>query len=78
MILLAALALLLADIPPPDSQGCRDAKVGAKCKTDGKKTGTCVKSTCTRNDYSEGPPPKLVAVECLVCATAAPDAGTKK
>jgi hypothetical protein len=79
--LLLAAALLAsaawADIPPIDSQGCRDAKAGAKCQTDAKKAGTCVKSTCSRNDYSEGPPPKSVAYECLVCA-ASPDAGTRK
>lgn len=73
--LLATLAW--ADIPPRDSSGCRDAKVGSKCKTDDAKAGTCVKSTCSRNDYSEGPPPKTVTVECLVCASAA-DAGAKK
>jgi hypothetical protein len=70
--------LAWADIPPKDSQSCRDAKAGAKCKTDEHKAGTCVKSTCSRNDYSEGPPPKLVAVECLVCVTSTPDAGVKK
>ena len=81
--LAAALSLLAclawADIPPKDSQGCRTAKVGAKCKTDDQKPGSCVKSTCSRNDYSEGPPPKIVTVECLVCAAPADaGAGAKK
>lgn len=66
-----------ADIPPKDSETCRAAKVGAKCKTDDQKVGTCVKTICSRNDYSDGPPPKVVAVECLVCATPA-DGGTKR
>ena len=77
----AALTLIAcaawADIPPPNSSSCRDAKPGAKCKSDEGKAGTCAKSTCSRNDYSEGPPPKSVSYECLVCATAA-DGGVKK
>jgi len=74
--LLASLAW--ADIPPSDSEGCRGAKAGAKCKTDRQQPGTCVKSTCTQNDYSDGPPPKQVTVECLVCAGSPTDAGAKK
>jgi hypothetical protein len=46
------------------------------------RTGTCAKATCTRNDYSEGPPPKTVAYECLRCEASAPppvvDAGASE
>ena len=74
-VLMASFAW--ADIPPMNSSGCHGAKAGSKCKTDASEPGTCVKSTCSRNDYSDGPPPKLVPYECLVC-TATPDAGSKK
>lgn len=64
--------LAWADIPPPDIGGCQGKEVGASCQRDDGSPGTCAKSTCTRNDYSEGPPPKRVAYECLRCEASAP------
>lgn len=74
--LLCALSLALApaawaDIPPPNSIGCRDKALGEACERDDKTAGACAKATCTRNDYSEGPPPKSVSYECLKCEAAA-------
>lgn len=59
------------DIPHPDSSGCRDKAVGAACKRDDGSEGGCVKATCSRNDYSNGPPPTQVSYECLKCDAAA-------
>lgn len=75
VVLLASAAW--ADIPPRDTSGCRDKKNGAACKRDDGKPGVCATSTCSRNDYSNGPPPKSVQYECLVCAPAVPS-GKKK
>lgn len=80
---LAAGVVLLAcaawgDIPPRDTSGCRDKKNGAVCKRDDGKAGVCATSTCSRNDYSNGPPPKSVQYECLVCAAAEPKPSGKK
>jgi len=59
-----------ADIPPSDTSGCSGKTENAACEKDDKSAGVCVKSTCGRNDYSNGPPPKRVSYECLMCATA--------
>ncbi len=60
----------LADIPPSDTSGCSGKTEGAACEKDDKSAGVCAKSTCGRNDYSNGPPPKRVSYECLMCTTA--------
>jgi hypothetical protein len=64
----------LADVPPADSQGCQSKSVGDSCKRDDGSAGTCVTSTCSRNDYSGGMPPKRAQYECVKCgaATATP------
>lgn len=62
----------LADIPPQDSSGCRDKNAGASCKRDDGSDGTCATSTCSKNDYSGGVPPKQVTYECLKCGASAP------
>jgi len=59
-----------ADIPPSDTSGCSGKTENAACERDDKTAGVCVKSTCGRNDYSNGPPPKRVSYECLRCETA--------
>jgi uncharacterized protein (TIGR03382 family) len=75
------LALLLhppalADVPPPDTEGC-DAKAEADpCRTDAGVDGACRKSTCSRLDYSKGTPPGSVSYECMVCTPAAGAAPT--
>lgn len=57
-----------ADVPPADVLGCNDKTEGADCKRDDGSAGACAKAACTRNDYSNGPPPKTVTYECLKCA----------
>ena len=65
-----------ADVAPADSSGCRDKTQGVSCTRDDGTTGTCAKATCSKNDYSNGVPPKSVTYECLKCGStlaAAPD-----
>ena len=67
-----SLALLLptnafADIPPPNIADCQQKAVNDICLTDQGKNGTCQKDTCSKNDYSNGPPPSQVYYECLTC-----------
>jgi len=38
----------------------------------GDESGSCAKAKCTRNDYSEGAPPKTKQVDCMVCKPGAP------
>ena len=69
----------LADVAPPDISDCRKRAAGDSCQTDDGKTGACEKDTCYRNDYSDGPPPRSVAYECLRCkAGAKPRSAPKK
>ena len=73
--LLAATQLAgvaLADIPPSDTSGCNGKAAGEACKRDDGSAGACVKSTCSRNDYSNGPPPTQVQYECMRCGDAPP------
>jgi hypothetical protein len=60
-----------ADVPPPDSMGCRDKTAGAACKKDDGSDGSCVTAKCSRNDYSNGVPPTSVEYDCLKCQTGA-------
>jgi hypothetical protein len=80
VVVLCALSASLAwaDVPPKDSIGCRDKTAGATCATDDGASGTCATATCTRNDYSQGPPPKSVPYECLKCVAGAAPAAPKK
>ncbi len=59
-----------ADIISDEEANCRSQEVGEAC-TIGGEAGTCQKSTCARNDYSEGVPPKTKQVECMVCKAGA-------
>lgn len=70
-VLLLSASLVWADVPPPDVAGCQGKQAGDACERDDRSAGTCVKATCSRNDYSEGPPPKTVDYECLKCGAAA-------
>jgi hypothetical protein len=65
-------SLALADVAPPDLSGCQGRDAGAACQRDDGSAGTCTRQTCTRNDYSEGPPPKVVEYECLQCKATGP------
>lgn len=67
-----APGVAMADIISDEEANCRSQEVGATCKI-GDEAGTCQKSTCARNDYSEGVPPKTKQVECMVCKAGAPE-----
>jgi hypothetical protein len=71
LIPVLAATVAFADVPPANSTGCSNKKAGEACQTDEKKAGGCKASTCSRNDYSQGVPPKSVDYECLVCDVAA-------
>ncbi len=60
-----------ADIISDEEAGCRSKNEGDACKIRDE-DGTCAKSTCARNDYSEGAPPKTKQVECLICQPGKP------
>ncbi|MBL8920409.1 MAG: hypothetical protein JNJ54_16215 [Myxococcaceae bacterium] len=65
----------LADLIPPSEAECRQKKAGDACRAD-LGEGVCTAAKCSRNDYSEGPPPKQKVVDCLKCLPpAAADAG---
>ncbi len=69
----------LADVTPPDTDGCYARAEDAGCKKDDQADGTCTKSSCGKLDYSHGTPPTPIVVECLKCANGPvdppPDAG---
>jgi hypothetical protein len=67
-----------ADIPPRDASGCNGKIEGAACKRDDGSEASCAKATCSRNDYSNGPPPTSVSYECLTCSGAPPAAEKKQ
>src|SRR3954452_20838817 len=87
---LASLLLVLAaparaDLPPPDTEGCRMASAGDTCDLDGQssdggtKAGTCRKATCSRIDYAHwdhdaSAVPPTMEYECLKCVVGG-DAG---
>jgi hypothetical protein len=64
---LVAASPALADVPPPDTQGCDGKVAGNACNTDESVAGACKDSTCTVLDYSMGTPPVTKDVPCLVC-----------
>lgn len=65
-----------ADVPPANIAGCDGKVAGDACTDDADKRGACVKSTCSKLDYSNGTPPSSVDYECLLCDdAAAPDSG---
>ena len=76
MLALLVPALASADIPPPNTESCGSQEAGASCKTDDGKAGACVKSTCSRNDYSNGVPPTTENYECLICEAGAKPTGS--
>lgn len=65
-LLALAPSVAQADIISDEEANCRSQKAGDACTIAGE-AGTCQKSTCARNDYSEGVPPKTKQVECMVC-----------
>lgn len=55
-----------ADLIPIEKSACGGKDVGQACDLSGT-AGVCAKSTCTKNDYSDGVPPKSVSYDCVVC-----------
>lgn len=80
-LLFVALFLLssvaFADLVSSTEAECRDKKAGEACRAK-LSTGVCTPSKCSRNDYSEGVPPKQKVVDCLKCLEATTDAGVMK
>jgi len=77
LVLLCAItfgANASADIIIGPEAECRDKKVGDACRAD-TGPGVCADSKCSRNDYSEGVPPKQKVVDCLKCLETKRDAG---
>ncbi|MEZ4385816.1 MAG: MYXO-CTERM sorting domain-containing protein [Nannocystaceae bacterium] len=57
-----------ADLPPPEANVvCEGKKIGEACEIDGQ-AGACVEDQCSRNDYTNGPPPTTVTYACPRCA----------
>ena len=65
-----------ADLIDPREDACRGKSESDACKADGGDDGHCAKSTCSKNDYSEGTPPKSVEYDCLLCKPGAPPEAT--
>jgi MYXO-CTERM domain-containing protein len=77
-LLFAAVAVLVpsvarADVIDEAESSCRSAKAGDACDANGEK-GTCKATSCSRRDYSDGPPGKMVSSPCLRCSPGAPEA----
>jgi hypothetical protein len=67
-----------ADIPPPNTSQCREAKEGDACETDDAKKGACATRKCSRYVALRGgtvPPESLH--DCLVCVEGAPRKAAK-
>lgn len=77
LLFVAAFALSsvsFADLISDTESECRDKKAGDACRAS-LSAGVCTASKCSRNDYSEGIPPKQKLVDCLKCLEATTDAG---
>jgi hypothetical protein len=67
-VALTFAATARADLPPPEANVvCEGRKIGQACELDGQ-AGACVQDSCSRNDYSDGVPPKTVTYDCPRCA----------
>jgi hypothetical protein len=74
LLVIAALTVASsswADIPPPNLASCARSRAGANCVTDDGEAGLCQKSKCSRFDYSQGFPPRVVYYDCLMCVASA-------
>jgi hypothetical protein len=56
-----------ADIPPPNTQGCHEKKVGSPCTGDDGKRGACAMHPCTSKGKMPNGEIGPVASECLTC-----------
>lgn len=74
-VALAFAPVAFADLIPSSEAECRQKKAGDACRADTSE-GVCTPAKCSRNDYSDGPPPKQKLVDCLKCLAPATDAGT--
>lgn len=52
-----------ADVIDPAEGECRGKSEGDACGVG----NVCAAATCSRNDYSNGPPPTVRSVDCLKC-----------
>ena len=80
LLLVAVLTLssaAFADLISDTESECRGKKAGDACRAS-LSAGVCSASKCSRNDYSEGIPPKEKIVDCLKCLEPATDAGVGK
>lgn len=62
----------LADLAPVNTFQCAGLSAGTACTTDDGQPGTCMPQQSSRNDYSEGVPPKVVSVEVMTCVASTP------
>lgn len=69
MFLLLAALPALADVAPPNEDGCEGLSAGDVCVDDAGDKATCATRTCTRLDYSntDSGVPTTVEYECLLC-----------
>ncbi len=77
LALFALSSVAFADLVSNTEAECRDKKAGEACRAS-TSAGVCTPSKCSRNDYSEGVPPKQKVVDCLKCLEASTDAGVSK
>ena len=74
-------SVALADIPPPNTSGCRSKKAGDACQTDSKQDGICKTHKCSRINYTPDGPRGSVSYDCLKCeaqASPPPDPSKKQ
>jgi hypothetical protein len=60
-----------ADVITPDVSSCRGKAAGASCESGDITTGVCEASSCSRRDYTNGPPGETVTEPCLRCVAVA-------
>lgn len=74
VVFLAFAPVARADLIVSTESECRQKKAGDACRAP-LGEGVCAPAKCSRNDYSDGPPPKQKLVDCLKCLPPAADAG---
>lgn len=76
VVVVAISSPAFADVISPDQSACGSKVKGDACTLDDK-PGACQESSCSRRDYTDGPPGKMVNVPCTVCVPGAkPSKGT--
>ncbi len=70
LVVVAALlttSMVLADVPPPDTQGCLGKKSGDACKNDNGGTSACAESNCSRLAMLADGGRETQNFACLLC-----------